>query len=321
VLVAVEDVAAAVWLQLADGCPAAGWVEEPASAAPARFAVARKGDCWAAPSNGYSAVPSADAPFGRAGRWADSARAGSAAPMAGDRCASEAEPAVPDDYCSARADWAQADYWVAPMAGDRCAPAVVRAAPHGCSADSAPADYSAVPMADDRSVPVVESVAPRDCSVQAGSVADDSPAAQAARSPAALPESVVPDDYSLPAGLPVRVAPQAAGWRPDAGSLPVPPAGCLAGSWLALPADYPGGSLPELEWPLSPEALVSPEDSPAHSPDASSAILAAAKAGRDVVPTLAVWRQTQAEVEAALLWRLQDAPRLLAEVLPLVPPC
>ena len=119
----------------------------------------------------------------------------------------------------------------------------------------------------------------------------------------------------------MRVAPQAAGWRPDAGSLPVLPAGCLADSSLALPADYPGGSLPELEWPLSPEALVSLEDSRAHLPDASSAILAAAKAVPDVVPSLAVWRQTKAEAEAALLWRLQDALRSLAEVLPLVPQC
>jgi hypothetical protein len=157
--------------------------------------------------------------------------------------------------------------------------------------------------------------------VQADSVADDCPAAQAARSPAALPEPVVPDDYSLPVGLPVRVAPLGAELRPDACSLPVLPAGCLAGSLRALPADYPAGSLPELELPLSPEALVLPEDVPAHSQDASSAILAAAKAGPDVVPTLAVWRQTQVEVEAELLWRLQGALRLLAAVLPLVPPC
>ena len=268
-------------------------------------------------------VPSEDAPFAPAGR-ADWARAGSAAPTAGDRCAPVAEPAGPDDCCSAQADWAQADYWVAPMVDDRSVPAVVPAAPDdSCSAraDWAQVDYWVVPLPADRCEPVVESVAPHDCSVQADSVADGCPAAQAARLPAALPESVVPDDCSLPAGLPVRVAPQEAELRPDAGSLPALPAGCLAGSSLALPADFPAGSVPELELPLSPEALVSPEDSPAHSPDASSAILAAAKAVPDVVPSPAVWRQTKAEVEAALLWRLQDALRPLAEVLPLVPPC
>jgi uncharacterized protein YeaO (DUF488 family) len=257
--------------------------------------------------------------------------------MAGDHCAPVAEPAAPDDCCWARADSAPADYWVAPMAGDRCVPAVVRVAPHGCSADSAPADYWVAPMADDRCVPAVVRVAPHgcsadsaqadywvvllpadhsvraavlaaphDCSVRVDSAADDCSAApdslQAYHSavplpadrcgPAVLQDSAVPADYSLPAGLPVRVEPQVAELRPDAGSLPVLPADCLGDSWQALPADFPAGSVPELELPLSPEALVSPEDSPAHSPDASSAILAAAKAGPDVVPSLAAWQQT-----------------------------
>src|SRR5579859_482786 len=311
-LVGVEDVAAAVWLQPAGDSPVAGSVEEPVSAGPARFEVAPQDDCWAAPSNGYSAVPSVDARFAPAARWEDSARAGSAAPKADDRCVPVAEPAALDDCRSAQADSVQGDYSAGPKADDRSVPVESPVAPDECSAlpDSPRAGWAG-PKAGDHCAPAAERVAPHDCSVQADSVADDSPVARelAGRcAPEGLQESAVPDDYSLLAGLPVRVAPQAE-LRPDGCWLRVLRAGRPDGSLPALRAGCPAGSGLVLAWPVSRVAPSSPAWLLAvHSSFSALPVLAAAKAGRDVVPALAVWRQTAAEVEAALPWRLQDVP-------------